>query len=95
MRAAIINEERLEAFALAYVPALVEAIKVVKPQLAKGVPLEDAAINLAVAMVDAIRRAGVPSIAHYVLNQDALRLTCDALGIENSIDSLTDYIGGR
>lgn len=93
-----INPERLEAFALAYVPAALIASKKIGPWSAPGEKNpEQYAVAVALDMIAAIKRAGIEGVAHYYLNAEAgaLKRTCETLGIEYSIRSMENYLEGK
>lgn len=88
------DPERVEQFAAAYVGAVMVAAKELNAWLGPQ-SMEDYAVAITLGAVDMVNAAGVESIAHYVLNRVALPLTCQALGIENSIAALDDFVGGK
>jgi len=93
-----INPERLEAFALAYVPAALVACKQIGPWTAPSErDPEQYAVGVALDMIAAIKRAGIEGVAHYYLNDEAgaLKATCAALDIEYSIRSMDNYLEGK
>lgn len=91
------NPARLEAFALAYTPALLQALGPGKLPLGTHETPEDYAVSVAMAMLDRIARYGVVSVEHYALNSQcgAFAATCRELGIENSTRSITNYLEGN
>lgn len=95
MRAVRIDDARLEAFALAYVPAVLAAAKQLQPWRPANMPMEEWAVAVVIDMVECIKRGGVESVAHYVLNAHAFPAVCAELALPVSVEALGDYIGGR
>jgi hypothetical protein len=93
-----IDPARLEAFALAYVPAALAACKQIGPWTAPTErDPEQYAVAVALDMIAAIKRAGIEGVAHYYLNDEAgaLKQTCATLGIEYSNRSMDNYLEGK
>lgn len=89
-----LDPERVEQFAAAYVGAVMVAAKELRVWLGPQ-SMENYAIAVTLGAVDMINAVGVESIAHYVLNRAALPLTCAALGIEDSVEALDNFIRGK
>ena len=89
-----INPARLEAFALAYVPALLTAVKSCGP-FTGALTSEDYAVTVAMNMIGTIERAGVEAASHYYLNREAFPATCSTLGIPATVRGIEDYLGGK
>lgn len=96
MKALRVDPERLQEFAVAYVPAVKAAAIEIRAWLGHQT-LDAYAVDVALLMHNAIQQGGIRSIAHYDLNTrgGAFRLTCQTLQIEDSVDALEDFIGGR
>lgn len=90
-----INPDRLQSFALAYAPAVLEAVKAVGPWMGRQ-SAEDYAVRIALANLETLQRAGVEALMQYYLNATggAFRLTCDALGLPCSVQAVENYLGG-
>jgi hypothetical protein len=89
------NPSRLERFAEAYAPALLEAVRASGCHLC-GESAEAFTLGHATAMLDRLQRYGLQAIEHYYLNArgGAFRRTCEALGIECSSKSMEFYLEG-
>ena len=90
------NPARLEAFALAYAPALLAAVAVVRPTLQSGEKPEDYVLQVSMDMLDMIQAKGIAAVEHYYLNTKggALQRTCETLGIENTTRAMQNYLDG-
>lgn len=87
-----LDPQRVEAFALAYAPAVLDVVRRLGPWHGEQKP-EAYATELTLAMVAGIERAGVEAVQHYYLNgAGALRTTCDALGVQ--VEALDIYLRG-
>ena len=91
------NPARFETFALAYTPALLQAMGPGKLPLGEHETREDYAVSVALTMLERIEKYGVESVHHYALNSQcgAFRETCKALGIENTTRSIENYLEGK
>jgi len=93
-----LDPARLEAFALAYVPAALVACRKIGPWSAPNERNpEQYAVAVALDMVAAIKRAGIEAMAHYYLNAEggALERTCETLGIVYTIRNMENYLEGK
>jgi transposase InsO family protein len=91
-----LDPARLEAFALAYVPAVLAASAAIGPR--HNMPsMEEYAVSTALDMVSAIKRGGIEAVAHYYINGlgGAFKRTCADLKIEHSTRSLENYLEGK
>ena len=88
-----LDPQRVEAFAHAYAPAILQALRELKSWTGELSPEEYAAV-MTVEMVKAVERCGIECIKHYYLNSygGALRYTATALGVE--VDTLQLYLRG-
>ena len=91
-----VDPERLQQFALAYAPAVLDALRSMGPWNG-AITVEAYAIEITQAMAAAIERAGVSAVEHYYLNSrgGALRQAGLALGLDGSTEALAHFIGGR
>lgn len=90
------NPARLQAFAEAYAPAVMQAHLNLGPSMYKESPAEYA-LSATMGMLSALERAGVEGIAGYVLNTKggALAMACQVLGFEYTVRALEDYLDGK
>lgn len=87
-----LDPARVEQFALAYAPAVLDIVRRMGPWHGEQAP-EPYAMEVTLAMVSGIERAGVEAVQHYYLNgAGALRITCDALGVQ--VEALDLYLRG-
>jgi hypothetical protein len=89
-----IDPARLEAFALAYAPAILAAVKTTRP-LHGSQSAEDYALEVTLAMLASLKRVGIEGIEHYYLNAQAgaLKQTAAELGVE--VSHLQLYLEGK
>jgi hypothetical protein len=90
-----IDPARLEAFATAHVSSVLAAVQRERWPWHGEQSVEDYALEVTLAMVESVKRAGIEAIEHYYLNAfgGALRATAAALGIE--ANQLDNYLGGK
>lgn len=89
-----INPARLEAFAVAYVPALLAAVKSCGP-FTGALTAEEYAVNTAMNNLAVVERAGVEAASHYYLNREAFPAACSTLGIPATCRGIEDFLGGK
>lgn len=89
-----INPEQLEAFAVAYTPALLTAVKSCGP-FTGALTAEEYAVQTAMNNLAVIERAGVEAASHYYLNRDAFPAACSTLGIPATVRAIEDFLGGK
>lgn len=90
------NPTRLTAFSEAYAPAILQAIVESGVHIPAGETAQTHALGVTMDMLDMIQAKGVESVEHYFLNTrgGAFRLTCKALGIENSVRAMQNFLEG-
>ena len=88
-----VNEARFDAFADAYVVAVLAAVTDLGPYLC-GKTVEVFALDSALIMLAMVQDKGMESIEHYTLNRVAFPRVAETLGIEPTTKALQRYLEG-
>jgi hypothetical protein len=90
------NPDRLQPFAEAFAPAVLQAEVDLSVHMVGKTPQQHA-LDTTLLMLDMIQAGGIDSVSHYVIvtRGGALRRTAESLGIDNTTRALQDYLDGR